>query len=141
MLLWVHFICSDFWYFLELSSKSQKWRAFPQTSAERFTFLPAFESNVPFLNAIGSGLLTFFSSLVIQESLINCASERLRSKKTSQSEVFLTSVFLLHILCSWTRAHRTDVHFLICPHDLFQLLCVISVQWFSPERSPSYPIK
>ena len=85
---------------MKLSSQSQKWRAFPQTSAERFTFLPAFESNVPFLNAIGSGLLTFFSSLVIQESLINCASERLRSKKTSQSEVFLTSVFLLHILCS-----------------------------------------
>ena len=36
----------------ELSSPSQKWRAFPQTSAERFTFLPAFESNVPFLGAM-----------------------------------------------------------------------------------------
>ena len=37
---------------VKLSSQSQKWRAFPQTSAERFTFLPAFESNVPFLNAM-----------------------------------------------------------------------------------------
>jgi len=30
-------------------------------------------SNVPFLSALRSGLLTFFSSLVIQESLINFA--------------------------------------------------------------------
>ena len=37
---------------VKLSSPSQKWRAFPQTSAERFTFLPAFESNVPFLGAM-----------------------------------------------------------------------------------------
>ena len=36
----------------KLSLPSQKWRAFPQTSAERFTFLPAFESNVPFLGAM-----------------------------------------------------------------------------------------
>ena len=36
-----------------------------------------------------SGLLTFFSSLAIQESLINCANERLRSRKTSHCEVFL----------------------------------------------------
>jgi len=34
------------------SSPSQKWRAFPETSAERFTFLPAFRSNVPFLSAM-----------------------------------------------------------------------------------------
>ena len=39
-------------YPVKLSSQSQKWRAFPETSAERFTFLPAFQSNVPFLNAI-----------------------------------------------------------------------------------------
>ena len=37
---------------VKLNSPSQKWRAFPQTSAERFTFLPAFESNVPFLGAM-----------------------------------------------------------------------------------------
>ena len=43
------------------------------------------------------------------------------------------------ILCSWTRTHRTDVHFLICPHDSFRVLCVISVQCFSPGRSSSYP--
>ena len=39
-------------HILKLSSQSQKWRAFPETSAERFTFLPVFRSNVPFLNAI-----------------------------------------------------------------------------------------
>ena len=43
----------------------------------------SFGSNVPFLSALHSGLLTFFSSLVIQESLINCAGERRRSKKSS----------------------------------------------------------
>ena len=43
------------------------------------------------------------------------------------------------ILCSWTRTHRTDVHFLICPHDSFRVLCVISVQCFSPGRSSSHP--
>ena len=37
---------------VKLSSPSQKWRAFPETSAERFTFLPAFRSNVPFLSAM-----------------------------------------------------------------------------------------
>ena len=35
-----------------------------------------------------SGLLTFFSSLVIQECLINCAGERQRSKKSSHCELF-----------------------------------------------------
>ena len=113
---------------MKLSSQSQKWRAFPQTSAERFTFLPAFESNVPFLNAIGSGLLTFFSSLVIQESLINCASERLRSKKTSQSEVFLTSVFLLHILFSWVRARSFRVPFRQLSARPYRTLALISVK-------------
>ena len=49
-----------------------------------------FKSFVPLLRL--SGLLTFFSSLVIQENLINCANERLRNR------IFLASVFLLHIL-------------------------------------------
>ena len=44
-------------------------------------------SNVPFLSALRSGLLTFFSSLVIQESLINCVGERRRSGITSHCEV------------------------------------------------------
>ena len=35
---------------MELNSTSQKWRAFPETSAERCTFLPVFQSNVPFLS-------------------------------------------------------------------------------------------
>ena len=46
---------------VKLSSPSQKWRAFPQTSAERFTFLPAFESNVPFLSAM-SHILSLVNS-------------------------------------------------------------------------------
>ena len=58
--------------------------------------LPAFRSNVPFLNALRSGLLTFFSSLVIQESLINCAEiirsandlKFNKSKKNSHCESF-----------------------------------------------------
>ena len=97
-----------------------------------------------------SGLLTFFSSLVIQESLINCANERLRSRIFSHCENILSfclsashpwSWTRAHILYSWTRAHRPDVHFLICPHDSSRVPCVISVQWFGPERSPSYPLK
>ena len=43
--------------------------------------------NVPFLSVLRSGLLTFFSSLVIQESLINCVGERRRSGITSHCEV------------------------------------------------------
>ena len=51
----------------------------------------------------------------------------------------LFSILRLLTSCSWTQAHRPDVHFLICPHDFFKVLCVISVQWFGPDRSPSYP--
>ena len=40
----------DVSYTMELNSTSQKWRAFPETSAERCTFLPVFQSNVPFLS-------------------------------------------------------------------------------------------
>ena len=46
---------------------------------------------------IRSGLLTFFSSLVIQESLINCAGERLRSKTDSHCE----SVFCVCLSASY----------------------------------------
>ena len=38
------------------------------------------------MRVLRSGLLTFFSSLVIQESLINFAGERLRSKMDSHCE-------------------------------------------------------
>ena len=61
--------------------------------------LPAFRSNVPFLNALRSGLLTFFSSLVIQESLINFAGERRRSKTGSHCE----SVFVFCLSASHPR--------------------------------------
>ena len=53
--------------------------------------------NLPFLNALRSGLLTFFSSLVIQESLINFAGERLRSKTDSHCE----SVFYFCLSASY----------------------------------------
>ena len=39
MLLWVHFICSDFWYFLELSSKRHRLKPFefsPHGLTDRF---------------------------------------------------------------------------------------------------------
>ena len=52
---------------------------------------------VLFLNAFRSGLLTFFSSLVIQESLINFAGERLRSKTDSHCE----SVFYFCLSASY----------------------------------------
>ena len=50
-----------------------------------------------FLSALRSGLLTFFSSLVIQESLINFAGERLRSKTDSHCE----SVFCFCLSASY----------------------------------------
>ena len=53
-------------------------------------------STVPFLSALRSGLLTFFSSLVIQESLINFAGERRRSKTGSHCE----SVFVFCLSAS-----------------------------------------
>ena len=59
--------------------------------------LTVFRSNVPFLGAFRSGLLTFFSSLVIQESLINFAGERLRSKTDSHCE----SVFYFCLSASY----------------------------------------
>ena len=52
---------------MELNSTSQKWRAFPETSAERCTFLPVFQSNVPFLSVrsrilVSNHLLSNFQS-------------------------------------------------------------------------------
>ena len=52
-----------------------------------------------------SGLLTFFSSLVIQESLINCANERLRSRIFSHCENILSFCLSASHPWSWTRAH------------------------------------
>ena len=45
-----------------------------------------------------------------------------------------------------SKAHKTaklrtvKFCFLIYPHNSFRVPCGISVQWFSPGRSPSYPI-
>ena len=52
---------------------------------------------------IRSGLLTFFSSLVIQESLINCAGERLRNRMTSHCEIILS--FCLSAILFLMRQH------------------------------------
>ena len=52
--------------------------------------LAVFVSNDSSLSVLRSGLLTFFSSLVIQESLINFAGERLRSRMTSHCELILS---------------------------------------------------
>ena len=72
-------------------------------------------------------------------------SNKLCGRKTMKQNGFTLWIrFLLLsfclVSCSWTRTHRTDVHFLICPHDSFRVLCVISVQCFSPGRSSSYPV-
>ena len=60
-------------------------------------YLYILKLNLSFLNALRSGLLTFFSSLVIQESLINFAGERLRSKTDSHCE----SVFYFCLSASY----------------------------------------
>ena len=53
--------------------------------AERFTFLPAFESNVPFLNALRSGLLFCLTSCVVELGLTGLTSTS-RSIRTTRSE-------------------------------------------------------
>ena len=59
-----------------------------------------------------SGLLTFFSSLVIQESLINCANERLRSRIFSHCENILCfCLSASHPAFSWIRNRRNGVRF------------------------------
>ena len=55
---------------------------------------------------IRSGLLTFFSSLVIQESLINCAGERRRSQKDSHCESFSSFCLSASYPSSWVRKSR-----------------------------------
>ncbi len=132
--------------------------------AERFTFLPAFESNVPFLIAMShilelnskrqkqrplrrSGLLTFFSSLVIQECLINFA-EIIRSandlefnisKKSSHCELFF--VFCL------SSSHPVVVEFAIAEmacvssnvRRTFHVPSGVRVQRSISERDVSHP--
>ena len=67
-----------------------------------------------------SGLLTFFSSLVIQESLINCANERLRSRIFSHCENILSfCLSASHPLESSSKRHRLKP-FEVSPHDCRQ---------------------
>jgi len=73
---------------------------------------------VPFLGALRSGLLTFFSSLVIQESLINCAGERRRSRMTSHCELILSFCLSASHPCSWARHRRNGVRFLKRPQNV-----------------------
>ena len=69
-----------------------------------------FKRFVPWLRR--SGLLTFFSSLVIQESLINCAIERLRSRIFSHCENILSfCLSASHPVFSWARNRRNGVRF------------------------------
>ena len=141
---WVLFIVSCSWTHHRIlcswTRKSRNGVHFPESSAERFTFLASIRSSVPFLNALRSGLLTFFSSLVIQESLINFAGERLRSKTDSHCE----SVFLLLSFClvswSWVRLRRKRVHFPTHTHIVFNDACVGLVQWSISTREDSHLI-
>ena len=154
---------------LELSSPSQKWRAFPQTSAERFTFLPAFESNVPFLSAMSHILklsskrhrlkpfevgvktannlycIVLSAYIPIQFAMptpksfalwriLHGLTDRLRLNCEPSSPINAFSHILKLNSGSQDWRPLPDMS-----ADLFQVPCVISVQWFSPKRSPSYP--
>ena len=96
-----------------------------------------------------SGLLTFFSSLVIQESLINCANERLRSRIFSHCENILSFCLSASHPWSWTRAH---ILFLV-ELAIAEMACVsrnirgtfhvpsgVPVQRSISERDCSHPI-
>ena len=56
--------------------------------------------------SIRSGLLTFFSSLVIQESLINFAGERRRSKTSPHCELVFVFCLSASYPSSWVRKSR-----------------------------------
>ena len=97
-----------------------------------------------------SGLLTFFSSLVIQESLINCANERLRSRIFSHCENILSFCLSASHPWSWTRAH---ILFLV-ELAIAEMACVsrnirgtfhvpsgVPVQRSISERDCSHPLK
>ncbi len=72
---------------MKLNSTSQKWRAFPQTSAERFTFLPAFESNVPFLNAIARILFV----VELRKAETTSTSTNIRTTRSESFALFVSS--------------------------------------------------
>ena len=95
------------------------------------------------------GLLTFFSSLVIQESLINCANERLRSRIFSHCENILSFCLSASHPWSWTRAH---ILFLV-ELEIAEMACVsrnirrtfhvpsgVPVQRSISERDCSHPL-
>ena len=80
---------------VKLSSPSQKWRAFPQTSAERFTFLPAFRSSDSFLTAFSHTL--YFSIKVFMV---------LFEKSTVRMAVFNGSVIIFFRIRSGMKAAK-----------------------------------
>ena len=79
--------------------------------------LPAFRSNVPFLSAIVHILCSWVrksrgSSLsrLVRTTCTKSLAANLRTvTQHSHCEYWLNA--FPHILCSWTWAHRTDVHF------------------------------
>ena len=79
---------------LEKAETTSTSRSSRTTRSESFA---SYQSSDSVLSVLRSGLLTFFSSLVIQESLINCAGERLRSKTDSHCE----SVFCVCLSASY----------------------------------------
>ena len=94
--------------------------------------------DVPWLRR--SGLLTFFSSLVIQESLINYANERLRSRIFSHCENILSFCLSASHPWSWVRLRRNRVHFPNHTHIVSNDACVGLVQWSISERDCSHPV-
>ena len=87
-----------------------------------------------------SGLLTFFSSLVIQESLINCANERLRSRILSHCENILSfCLSASHPLESSSKRHRLKP-FEVSPHDCEQSFAANLRTVIAYDRLFSHPI-
>ena len=87
-----------------------------------------------------SGLLTFFSSLVIQESLINCANERLRSRIFSHCENILSfCLSASHPLESSSKRHRLKP-FEVSPHDCEQSFAANLRTVIAYDRLFSHPV-
>ena len=101
--------------------------------------LALLRSSVSVLSVLRSGLLTFFSSLVIQESLINFAGERRRSRMTSHCELILGFCLSASYPSSWVRLRRNRVHFPNHTHIVFNDAYVGLVQWSISNREASHP--
>ena len=110
----------------------------PETYAERFTFLPSSRSSVSVLSV----RLVYCCSWVrkgIGSSLSRLVRTTVNSRLRLTCEPSSPITAFSHILWSWTRKSRNDVHFDKHPHDSFRVLCGVCLQWFVSKRFSSYP--